>query len=52
MNIDAAEATGTVTDPFGQPAVEWGKEAARELLRGDDTERTRAVRDRSSLPVE
>jgi len=39
-------------DAFDQPAVEWGKQAARDLLRGADTERSRAVRDRSSLPVE
>ena len=37
---------------FDQPAVEWGKQAARDLLRGADTPRTRAVRKRSSLPVE
>ena len=37
---------------FDQPAVEWGKAAARDLLRGADTPRTRAVRKRSSLPVE
>jgi len=36
---------------FDQPAVEWGKQAARELLRGADTTKTRAVRDRSALPI-
>ena len=48
--VMAAERSGV--NAFDQPAVEWGKRTARELLRGEDTERTRAVRDRSSLPVE
>jgi len=39
-------------DPFDQPAVEWGKDAARDLLRGEETERTRAVHDRSTEWIE
>ena len=37
---------------FDQPAVEWGKQAARDLLRGEDTEATRAVEATESLVVE
>ncbi|MFB6309178.1 MAG: glucose-6-phosphate isomerase [Haloarculaceae archaeon] len=37
---------------FTQPAVEWGKRAARGLLRGEDTEETRAVEDKTRLVVE
>jgi len=46
----AGELSGV--NAFDQPAVEWGKQTARELLRGEETERTRSVRDRASLPVE
>jgi glucose-6-phosphate isomerase len=31
----AGELAGT--NPFDQPAVEWGKDAAEQLLSGDDT---------------
>ncbi len=34
---------------FDQPAVEWGKRAARELLSGEPTEATRAVEHRPRL---
>jgi glucose-6-phosphate isomerase len=36
---------------FDQPAVEWGKTAARDLLEGADTAATRAVRDRDSFEI-
>jgi glucose-6-phosphate isomerase len=39
-------------DTFVQPAVEWGKRAARGLLRGDETPETEAVEDRTSLWIE
>jgi glucose-6-phosphate isomerase len=39
-------------DAFDQPAVEWGKDAARELLGGADTPRTRAVADKRTLEIE
>ncbi|MFB6074672.1 MAG: glucose-6-phosphate isomerase [Haloarculaceae archaeon] len=39
-------------ETFNQPAVEWGKRAARALLRGEDTEETRAVEDKTELVVE
>ncbi|MFA1609445.1 glucose-6-phosphate isomerase [Halobellus rubicundus] len=37
---------------FSQPAVEWGKRAARGLLGGGDFEEAEAVDDRTSLVVE
>jgi len=46
----AAELEGI--DAFDQPAVEWGKDAARDLLRGADTARTRAVADKRRLDIE
>ncbi|WP_254279345.1 glucose-6-phosphate isomerase [Haloarcula marina] len=39
-------------ETFTQPAVEWGKRAARGLLAGEDTEETRTVADRPSYVVE
>ncbi|AGN02576.1 glucose-6-phosphate isomerase [Salinarchaeum sp. Harcht-Bsk1] len=39
-------------DAFDQPAVEWGKDATRALLRGEETESTRAIEDRESLWIE
>ncbi len=48
--ILAGELAGVET--FTQPAVEWGKEAARDLLRGEETDRTRAVEDKTELVVE
>ncbi|WP_276273017.1 glucose-6-phosphate isomerase [Haloarcula litorea] len=38
-------------ETFTQPAVEWGKRAARALLRGDDTEETRAVAERPTRRI-
>ena len=37
---------------FSQPAVEWGKRAARGLLAGEETEETTAVADQPSLRIE
>jgi glucose-6-phosphate isomerase len=39
-------------DTFTQPAVEWGKDTARDLLRGEETERTAVVEDKTELLVE
>jgi glucose-6-phosphate isomerase len=39
-------------DAFVQPAVEWGKRAARGLLGGGDFEEARAVEDKTTLRVE
>jgi glucose-6-phosphate isomerase len=39
-------------DPFDQPAVEWGKRAARALLAGEDTDEARAIEDSTDLRVE
>ncbi|QIO20932.1 glucose-6-phosphate isomerase [Haloarcula sp. JP-L23] len=39
-------------ETFTQPAVEWGKRAARGLLAGEDTEETRTVADRPSYVIE
>jgi glucose-6-phosphate isomerase len=46
----AGELYGVET--FTQPAVEWGKRAARGLLAGDDTEETRVVSGKTELVVE
>ncbi len=45
---------GELTDveTFTQPAVEWGKEAARDALAGESTERTRAIEEKSELRVD
>jgi len=48
--IMAGELAGV--DTFTQPAVEWGKETARDLLQGKETERTAAVEDKTELVVE
>ena len=37
---------------FDQPAVEWGKDATRALLRGEETDSTRAIEERESLWIE
>ncbi|GAB3680839.1 glucose-6-phosphate isomerase [Salinarchaeum chitinilyticum] len=37
---------------FDQPAVEWGKDATRALLRGEETPETRAIDERESLWIE
>ncbi len=39
-------------ETFTQPAVEWGKRAARGLLGGDDTPEANAVGDTRSLTIE
>ncbi|MFB6227058.1 MAG: glucose-6-phosphate isomerase [Halobacteriales archaeon] len=39
-------------DTFDQPAVEWGKDAARDLLGGEDTSKTRAVAEKRTLDIE
>jgi glucose-6-phosphate isomerase len=39
-------------DAFDQPAVEWGKDAARDLLGGEDTPKTRAVAGKRTLEIE
>jgi glucose-6-phosphate isomerase len=39
-------------NPFDQPAVEWGKRAARALLAGEGTAETRAIADGTDLRVE
>jgi glucose-6-phosphate isomerase len=39
-------------DTFTQPAVEWGKTAARDLLRGDDSAEAAAIEDKDTLVVE
>jgi len=46
----AAELEGV--DAFDQPAVEWGKEAARDLLRGAETDKTRAVEGKRTLEID
>jgi glucose-6-phosphate isomerase len=38
-------------ETFTQPAVEWGKRAARGLLSGEETEETRVVEGRPSYTV-
>ncbi|WP_135303818.1 glucose-6-phosphate isomerase [Haloarcula amylovorans] len=38
-------------ETFTQPAVEWGKRAARGLLSGEDTEETRTVAERPSYLI-
>ena len=48
--ILAGELAGV--DTFTQPAVEWGKETARDLLQGKETDRTAAVEDKTELVVE
>jgi glucose-6-phosphate isomerase len=48
--ILAAELDGV--DAFDQPAVEWGKAAARDLLRGSETAHTRVVDEKRTLEVE
>jgi glucose-6-phosphate isomerase len=45
----AAELTDV--EAFDQPAVEWGKEAARDLLRGAETVKTRAVADKRTFEI-
>jgi glucose-6-phosphate isomerase len=37
---------------FDQPAVEWGKDATRAQLRGEETAETRAIAERESLWIE
>ena len=39
-------------ETFTQPAVEWGKRAARGLLGGGDFEETDAVREKRTLVIE
>jgi glucose-6-phosphate isomerase len=39
-------------NPFDQPAVEWGKRAARALLAGEETAETEAIAERTDLVVE
>jgi glucose-6-phosphate isomerase len=39
-------------ETFTQPAVEWGKRAARGLLRGEDTPETEVVEEKTELVVE
>ena len=39
-------------ETFTQPAVEWGKRAARGLLSGEATEETTVVEERPSYTVE
>jgi glucose-6-phosphate isomerase len=39
-------------DAFDQPAVEWGKEAARDLLEGAETAKTRAVSGKRTFEIE
>ncbi|MFB6151663.1 MAG: glucose-6-phosphate isomerase [Haloarculaceae archaeon] len=39
-------------ETFTQPAVEWGKNATRGLLGGEDAEEAEAVRDKTELVVE
>ncbi|MFB6118823.1 glucose-6-phosphate isomerase [Halosegnis sp.] len=46
----AGELMGVET--FTQPAVEWGKSAARGLLGAADTEEAAAVRDKRTYPIE
>jgi len=48
--ILAAELDGV--DAFDQPAVEWGKDATRDLLRGERTATTRAVEGKRTLKIE
>jgi len=38
-------------ETFTQPAVEWGKQAARDVLRGEPTEKTAAIEDKTELVV-
>ena len=38
-------------DVFDQPAVEWGKDAARELLNEEETDKTRAVAEKRTLEI-
>jgi glucose-6-phosphate isomerase len=47
--ILAGELYGVET--FTQPAVEWGKRAARGLLGGTDTAESDAVADKRELPI-
>jgi len=39
-------------ETFTQPAVEWGKRAARGLLSGEETEETRVVEERPSYRID
>jgi glucose-6-phosphate isomerase len=39
-------------DTFDQPAVEWGKAATRDLLDGEDTDRSRSVAEKRTLEIE
>jgi glucose-6-phosphate isomerase len=39
-------------DDFVQPAVEWGKKAARGLLGGGDFEEADAVAEKTTLEIE
>ncbi|QGA81601.1 glucose-6-phosphate isomerase [Halomicrobium sp. LC1Hm] len=39
-------------ETFTQPAVEWGKQAARDVLEGDETEKTAAIEDKHELIVD
>ena len=39
-------------DTFVQPAVEWGKKAARGLLGGGDFEEADAVAEKTTLTIE
>jgi glucose-6-phosphate isomerase len=48
--VMAAELEGV--DAFDQPAVKWGKEAARDILRGAETAKTRAVSGKRTLEIE
>ena len=47
--VMAGELAGV--DTFTQPAVEWGKSAARDLLKGEETERTATVEEKTELRV-
>ncbi|PSP95715.1 glucose-6-phosphate isomerase [Halobacteriales archaeon QS_4_62_28] len=38
-------------ETFTQPAVEWGKQAARDVLRDEKTEKTAAIEDKTELVV-
>jgi len=39
-------------ETFTQPAVEWGKRAARGLLSGEETEETKTVAERPSYRID
>lgn len=48
--IMAGELAGV--DTFTQPAVEWGKQAARDVLQGNATERTETIETKTELLVD